>query len=331
MNETLAKDLKFTHGLINYGLASFQGRIAYYTALDDLQFEGAPLEELERSRKACDRFAKWMPTIWKHELLFSSSWTSPSSFESEYTVEALHNLRPELNALADQIVHIFADKDTPQKPQNIKQLLAAFIRHAACQARYVEGVAEYAKVNQDTDIKEQLELAIENSRQEEKLALEMAAEYRRAPSNLGAFLGALRQNTLLLPCVFRTHVHDINQLTSSLSGGFGFAQMGASEQEAAQWTSLGFAAAQAGYWRAYGIGPAEAQVWIQQGFPGAALAGPWRFRNFSPALAREWFLAGFSALIAQPWAQAGDTPTQAKNYIEQGINHPAELKRSQPF
>jgi hypothetical protein len=327
MDQNLAQDIRFTHGLINYLVASYQGRMTFFSSLDSLAYQGTPLEEIDRSRKVFDRALKWKNSIWKHELLFSSAWKTPESFESENTVDSLLNLLPELENIARALLQILVDPKTPDSPEQIKFLIAAYARHAYGQEYYIRGFLEYATVLSDPKIAAQFNLALPGALDEVESAKYFITSYNNAQVPLPSLLGLLQQVTLLLPCVFRTHIHDINLLTAPLRGGVGLEQIGFDEAEAARWQQIGLSPGPAGYWRAYGMSPDESATWIQNGFTAAAIAAPWRFRQFTPAVAISWVQRGFSAQLAQPWFQAGSDPDQALGFIQQGVEHPAQLKR----
>lgn len=301
--------------------------MTFFSTLDSLGYEGTPLEEIDRSRKVFERALKWRTSIWKHELLFSSSWKSPESFESENTVSALLNLLPELENVARALLQILVDPKTPENPEQIKFLIAAYARHASAQEHYIRGFLEYAAVLSDPQIAAQFNMALPGALEEVESSKSFISTYKAGQIPLTNFLGTLQQATLLLPCVFRTHIHDINLLTAPLRGGIGFEQLGIDGSEAMRWQQLGLAPGPAGYWMSYGMGPEEAATWMQNGFTAAAIAAPWRFRQFPPAVAIAWVQRGFAPQIAQPWFQAGSDPDQALGFIQQGVEHPAQLKR----
>ena len=93
------QDIEFTHALLNYGHAAFQGRYTFYNILDQLNFKDLQIEEIERSRKVIDRLAKWTSQLWKGEVVFYTSWTRAESFEAENVVELLENLKLSIKSL----------------------------------------------------------------------------------------------------------------------------------------------------------------------------------------------------------------------------------------
>lgn len=325
MDQRLQKDIEFTHSMLNFINAAFQGRFTFYNILDQLAFRSLPVEEIERSQRVLDKVSRWKGQLFNGTLLFSSSATSPESFEAQNALELLENLRPDLTTLSQQCAAILADNQTPSKPENIKLLIAAYGRFAYSREHYIKGFLELGSLMKLIDILERFNPLVAPAQQDVARANELATAYRPPSQVAPQFFGYLQSLSLHLPSIFLSAINDINQLISPYKGGLSYASLGIPAQEGKQWQDFGLSPAQAGYWRAFYMGPEEAMNWLKSGFQSAQSAADWRALGFSAQIAPYWLAKGFAPFQALPWFQAGIDPDQAIEYIKNGINHPAQL------
>lgn len=323
---TKRQDIEFTHALLNYAHAAFQGRYTFYNILDQLNFKDLPLEEIERSRKVIDRLARWISQLWKGEIVFYSNWTKAESFEAENVVELLENLRPELERLANATLTAISSKETPNQPEQVKLLIAAYGRNAYSKENYIRGLLEFGSILQISDLVAQSTELLNLAKPEIERTNFFLSSYKN-PQTLDAnFFGNLSYSCMLLPAVLRSHIHDISQLISQFKGGFSFSAAGIPDAEVSSWEAAQFSPGAAGYWRAYGMGPQEALAWINGGFNTPTMAAEWKFVGIPPNIAPLWATKGFNPATALPWIQAGIDPDQALNFIKDGITDPAKLR-----
>ncbi|MBX7143646.1 MAG: hypothetical protein K1X79_04275 [Oligoflexia bacterium] len=327
MDQRLQKDIEFTHSMLNFINAAFQGRFTFYNILDQLCFQSLPIEEIERSQRVLDKVTRWKSQLFGGALLFSSAANSPESFEAQNALELLENLRPDLTALSQQCAAILGDNQTPSKPENVKLLIAAYGRFAYSREHYIKGFLELGSLMKLIDILERFNPLALPAQQDVARANELVTAYKPPSQVNPQFFGYLQSLCLHLPSIFLSAIHDINLLISPYKGGISYAGLGIPAQEGKQWQDYGFSPSQAGYWRAYYMGPEEAASWMKCGFQSAQSAADWRALGIPSQVAPYWLARGFNPFQAVPWFQAGIDPDQALEHIRNGINHPAQLRQ----
>lgn len=327
MDNKHQQDIAFTHSFLNYLTAAYQGRFAALNILQQLAFHGLSTEEIGRTRAALEKVRRWVVELSNQACLFSSSWTTPETFEAQNAYKLLEDIKPELQQTAEAVLTILADAGTPDNPQAVKFLIAAYGRYAYSRDNYVKGSIDYAKHFGYTDMAEQFGEVHKASALDVETAHNFLNVYKARTQVNDAFFRALFDECLPLPAVFRTHTHDINLLLAPYKGGVSFEVLDFFGPEIMQWKSLNFDAANAGYWRAYGFGAEEAADWLQTGLQAPAAAFDWKSRGIGFQDAAPWVQNNFSANVAARWLNAGFNCDQAVHYINRGVNDPEVAKK----
>lgn len=320
MNEA---DLFLSHKIINYLSASYQGRFAalnIYGQLDSKEFTS---DELLRVQQGIEKIGGWAAVVIGGEPLFCATWSRPQTPPAQEAMEFLRGLKPDISRLVSKLQSYLGLKDLSAFPEAVKFLIGAFGRYAYSRDSYVRGFIDFGNMFQKP------ELAAEYS----NMLTEVAEELQWVQTFMAGFQGSdpkdpslyegLLQEAVLLPGVFRTHIHDLNQLIATYSGAFSYGLAEFSDVEAQAWQRLGVLPIEAGYWRAYGFPADEVARWKNAGILYYKLAVDWRRFGFSPESAAPWFQRDHSVAIARLWSEAGFGVIAAEAQFAQGITDPA--------
>ena len=325
MDDALIKDREATYAILNYLRAGYQGKFTFCTLLSQLQHEGFKSEELTLVQQAQNKISGWIAQLFAGECLLSAAWKEAQTFEAQDALKLLENLKPDLRMLASETDRILA---LPERPldSDVKLLLAALVRMNYSRDSYLRGFVEYEGKFGTPQTQQQYDSLLSQSSDFISTAQELGRTYRESgfqvanlpPEYLATLFGLC--NTM--PVIFRTQLHDVNQLLAPFKGGLSFSAAEFGKEEADAWSVAGFSPTHAGYWRAYKIPPADAKTWLLFKFNDPALVVLWNNTGFTPEQASLWFRAGFPPDYAMRWHLAGYTPEQAKQSIEGGIPEP---------
>lgn len=322
MDQKHQQDLEYTHSVLNYLNATYQGRFASLNVLQQLGYQGFAIAEIERTRSVLEKVRRWTSELWQQVCLLSPSWTQPETFEAQSALQFAEAIRVELLQVAEECQAFLNDAATPQKPQQVKFLIASYARFAYSRDNYIKGFIEFAKVfGQPTMLHYYTSLQPTATEDIETVAAMLNA-YKDPSQPAHNFFGALFHECVRLPGVFRTHVHDLLQLLAPFQGGFSFERAGIVAVEALDWQNASFGPVQAGYWRAYNFSPEEASRWVKAGFESAAVAFDWKLFSILPEVASQWAQRGAPAAVAVEWLRAGYTVEAAADLIARGIKEP---------
>ena len=325
MNIDLAKDRLITHSILNYLAASYQGWFAGLNLLSQLEHQAFSEADMTVVQQALSSINTWTAQLYQDECLFSASWQTAETFEAKHALDLLEKVKPVLLRDAAEVVRIMALQEFPLDP-DVRLLLASLARHAYSRDAYVRGFIEYGERFGLAPMAEKYSELLPQTQEilgrlSELLRLYRSASLKAADLERSFFL-LLHESCLNLAAVFRTHVHDINQLLSPFKGGFSFGAAEFSRAEAELWQDAGFGPAPAGYWRAYEIDPEEAKAWCAAKMTEVTLVIEWRRAGFTPETAPPWFAAGFPPGYAVVWSQAGFSPEKAQAQIQAGVLEP---------
>jgi len=324
VTEDIEKDLDFTHSIINYINATYQGRFAYHTILLQLQQEPYVEARIDESKEALARVTTWLTLLWERKPIFSFTPQRSDKTEGDHALELLVVVSGELEELATRLEEILLESATTgYSTEHYQELLACFARFAYSRDNYLRGFVDLAKFKQDEEIKVRFEDALKQSDEDIQLAHTLLKHFKANTQNPGAaFNGALYSEVVPLAGIFRSYVHDIRQLLGVFGEGFSYDTAGISEGEARVWKDIGIEPIEAGYWLAYGLDARAALKWSQLGVTNYRVAGLWQAWGFQPEQAIEWQKAGYIPRLAGPWIKAGFELEEASKYINKGITLP---------
>lgn len=321
----LSEDISYSHSVLNFLNAEYQGRFAYYNILAQLEPELDLSTDIDQSRQALTFAAEAFKKLWKNEPIFSLSWKKPETPDAEACFELLDAAFRELATLALEIRPLLQRKDFHNHSfTDLSTLVASYGRFAYGRDNFCRGLIELAKHQENHDLVENYERHLKESDDDIKVAhafLRSARERISDPS----FFTALFSECVTLPGEFRCRAHDIRQVLSVYLGEFTYEFAGISDEERASWKDLGINPVEAGYWLSFSIGAREALSWIQKGVTSFRTAGLWRSWFFPPDIAAAWIKVGFTPPEATPWANSEIAPEKAKEYREKGVLHPSGI------
>ena len=329
----LNQDRLLSHGVLNYLSSVFQGRFAALNFLSAIKHPACRPELITRTQQVIATLTNWVEALYKNEILLSSSWSQPETFEAKNAVDLLDSLRPELKDLAAESRRIL---QLPQLPsaEELGLLVSFIVRSVYSRDAYLRGFIEYGKNFNLPDMVAGYESLLPRV-SEERLRVEQVMEQFR--KNTGPisqlppdFLYAIHSMAGNLPTVFRTQFHDVIQLIAPFKGGMNFSLAEFDGREATAWQSFNIGPVQAGYWRAHGFEPEAARNWLDNRIGDPAFAADWAHAGFTGQVALPWIEARFAPDYARVWASAGYTPEQAIRSIERGIRVPGGTPEQNP-
>jgi len=325
------KDSEFSHSVINYVNATYQGRFAYHNIL--LQLQNQPYLEgrIDESKQALAKVTEWLKALWDQNPIFSFTPNYTHAQEADHALSLLAIVRDELIELATNVQNAIKDQNaTSRSEQLICELIASVGRFAYSRDNYLRGFVELAKFRKDQETKGRFEEELKQSDQDVQLAHSLLKHFKTNAASPGAaFYSALFSEAIPLPGIFRSYVHDIRQLLAIFEGGFTYLSAGITENESRAWKDIGISPLEAGYWLAYGIDAQGALKWNQLGITNYRVAGLWTAWSFPPDVAVKWLKAGYIPRLAGPWIRAGFELEEASNYINQGITLPEMIPPQQ--
>ncbi len=325
MSSDLAKDRFVSHSILNYLLASYQGKFSATSALLLMGYSDLNEEDLSKIQSTLARIMGWQNLLRKDECLFSASWTSAETFDSQNALHLLTALKPDLYQLSLDLIQVLTLKELPSTDQ-VKFLLAGLARSVYAKDTFIRGHIDYGLFFGLPDIAQRFSLALPVSEDEVEQVHKLLNVFRASLENSHRleedFYRSLYFVSMELPFSFRSHIHDINQLLSQFEGEFDFQAAEFVPAEASQWQEAGLGPVPAGYWRAYNVGPEEAKAWSEAKFVDASVAYRWKTLGFSPDSGSPWLANEFSPDYAALWAASGYTPDKAKEMITKGIKRP---------
>jgi hypothetical protein len=331
MMSDLAKDRLATHAVTNYLVAGYQGRFTFLNVLAQLQYPNVTEEALTFVRQALDRIAFWIDELWHDRFLFAAQWTAPQTFDSRQALELLDQLKPDLYSTANEIVRIIALPNPHEKFENTAFLCAAFGRFAYARENYIKGFIDFSNKFGEQQEASRYAALLPPAQEDVRLTHTLLSMIRDPNASANEnFTRGLTERCVPLIAVFRTHVHDINQLLGQFRGGMSFDKADFTVQEATAWNEIGLGPVPAGYWRANAFSPADAGGWIKYGFSIPSTASSWRVFGFTPDTARPWAQLNFAPPLARLWVQVGYSPEEAKQQNDLGITDPLKAPHKAP-
>lgn len=319
------KDRELSFSIINYLSASYRGKLAGYTLLGQMEHSSFEVGEISVLQHMIERIAEWLAGFTKGELLFSSSWETPETFEAQNALSLLDKLKPDLLSNAQQITNFLEGKEKIDS-ENAKWLFSNLIRSAFARDIYLRGFILYGETYNNTSIVENYNNLLSQATQHNAIIQQGIEIFREAKYDLNTlgdnFLMTLLAGCEELPSVFRTHAQDINLLSANYKGGVSFENLDFNKEEASAWLLAGITPEPAGYWRAFGFGPQESIEWLNSFVNDPGEANAWKMSNMLPAAVKPWKESGFIFNSAMNWIQAGYAPHIAKEHVDRGIFSP---------
>jgi hypothetical protein len=328
MSKLTPQDIQATHAVTNYLLAELQGRFAFLNILS--QLSPIPLKEevVNATRQLIDKTTLWIDDLWEGTPLFLSSHKQAETFDAQESLAALREVKRELGVQIQELLRVLFLPSPGEKTDDIAFLVATFGRYAYTRENFIRGQLECV---QKLGMKREMEgyaKSLPTAQEEIKFTHSLLTIFRDGFKEVSQaqYTKTLLDKTFPLVAVFRTHIHDINQLLARYAGGLTYENADFALEEARTWESLQIAPELAGYWRAQGFNAREAHDWITTRLAPPAVAAFWKLCGFNAESATPWIQHDLSPQFARSWAKAGFSAAQAKELTARGINDPAKAR-----
>lgn len=325
---TLNKDLHLTAEFVTFLRSGFYAQIVFESALARLESPLLKPDYLDTAHKALDKIDVWLKDLSAELPIFSTSWSSPETFDAIAAMSFMKELRKDLQWLIPQVELALRSPTLAQDRDSVKLLVAALIRSAAARSSYVETLYSVFSQLKATDLAQQVSFEIEGAKEYVHVTQIILDTFSITRTYDPALCDKLRKEAALTPSDFRAHIHDTNILLHVYAKQFTFDLADIPRDEEQLWMKFQIPAVPAGYWRAYGFSPEEFLEWRRLGISGAPLAANWRRANFSPQEAIPWIREGIPPAIAIIWRPSGIEPARVASLLQRGITDPAKAPRS---
>ncbi len=323
----LDRDKEFSHSVLNYLNAGYQGEFAHLNIIS--QFQPGTIEESEMSelQESLQKVNTWIRSFQEGETILSLDWPKPMTPDAEKAMELLGRLPSHLRQIADELRKlVWVSNFAESRSESIYFLIACVGRYAYSRDNYLRGLLELARLSSHKESIKQYELLLERSEEDVKLAHALLQTYKSSQQQSDHFLHAVFSESVAIPGILRSQAHDIDQLLSVYTSDFNFEQAHITNEDAEVWKQIGLGPVEAGYWIANEIAPQEALLWNQAGIVDYAVAGLWRSWKFPPDVAAAWIQAEFLPADAAMWANAQIPPEEAQVFIKRGLTDPSQIR-----
>lgn len=323
MEGEVVNDIEITHSLVNYLYAAFCGKFSWCQVLSKLQSSHFTSGDLVLTKEHLRTIEKWIADLYNDQPILKADWSYPETQQARTAFGLLDKLKYEFIDLAEKLDTVISAGDYSSSKDRVALLTASFARYSYSKQAYCNGFLRYAKHFQKTRLEEQYTALLPQTDYDIRLADLFVGVVQNSAKAPAQFFIDMRDEAILLPGVFKSNVHDINQLQNMFDKPFTFTMAEISEYEAKNWTELEIAPITAGYWKAYGFLPKAAATWRQVGIEDPSLAAAFRDFQFIPQEASNWIQAGIPPCTAKRWRAAGHDLQSALTMINQGILEPA--------
>jgi hypothetical protein len=323
----LNKDIHLSAEFITLLRAGFYSQILFEGALGKLGLELLPEGYLDGAHKAFDKIDVWIKDITNNLPIFSTSWSSPETFDAISAVSYMRDLKRDLLWLIPQVETALRVPNLAQERDAVKLLVGACVRSAATRNSYAETLSAIFTQLQAKDLAEQVYLEVPAARDYFNVTQIIVDTFSSSGAYTDELCERLRVEASLTPGDFRAHVHDANILLNVYSKEFTFELAEISPDEAQPWIEERIPAVAAGYWRAYELTPEDFIEWKALGITSAPIAANWRRAQFDPKEAVEWIKQGLAPSVALVWRNAGFEPARALSMLQRGISDPSRAPR----
>lgn len=319
----LNKDIHLSAEFVTMLRAGFFSQILFEGALAKLECSLLPETYLDTAHKAFDKIDVWIKDIASNLPIFSTSWTSPETFDAISAMNFMREIKRDLLWLIPQVEEALRLPNLAQERDAVKLLAAACLRSAATRNSYVETLSAIFTKLQAKDLAAQVALELESSRDYFQVSQVIVDTFASKAAYADDLCEKLRSEASLTPSDFRAHIHDANILLHVYAKEFTFDLAEVPRDEAQTWIDKRIPAVAAGYWRAYEFSPEDFLEWTNLGVSGAPLAANWRRAQFGPQEAVEWIKEGLTPAIARTWQDSGLDPARVVSMLQRGITDPS--------
>lgn len=320
--EDLGRDLDISHNVLNYLNASFQGYFASLNVLSQLGYQAFNPDEVEKCQKNIEFVEKLLGQLAQGIPVFSMVWKIPQTADAKEALSKVAQLKSLLQHTANHIEKLLIDTELLEDQENMKYLISSYSWFAYTNENYIKGYVEFGKNFTIPEIVSSYEALLPQAEQNLKAAHLFFDIYSGEEEIPQVFFKSIFEESLFLPGMFRTNIHDLNKFLALYKQPFSFEQTDIPPAEAEEWRVINVDPTLAGYWHAFGYTANDMVDWMQNGITVPRQAWFWSCLQFDPQTSRDWIQFGFAPPLAREWANAGFTAEEAVDHIKHGLTNP---------
>jgi len=325
---TLHKDFNLTIEFLAFLRAGLFSQVMLENAESRLKAAFLPPGYIETPHKGLDRIDSWMKELEEGLPIFSTSWTTPETFDAISAMGLLKELKRDVLWFAQGVESALMVPDLVEDRASVKLLAAGVHRSATTRLAYLETLTHAFASLKVTDRAQAAAAEIPDAQVFLKTANTIIDIFAQDTPYEPALCEQLRVEASLVPCDMRAQARDARILLNVYAKQFDYELAEIPHAEAKPWLDMKVPAVAAGYWHAYRFTPQDYVRWASIGIRGAPLAAYWRRARFHPEDAMEWIQKGTPPIVAMEWARAGFDAGRAVAMMQRGIVDPTKAPRN---
>lgn len=324
----LHKDFHLTTEFLAFLRAGLFSQVMLENAESRLQAAFLPPGYIETPHKGLDRIDFWMKELEDGLPLFSTSWTTPETFDAISAMGFLKELKRDVLWFAQVVENALMVPDLANDRGSVKILAAGVHRSATTRLAYLETISHTFATLKVPERAQAAASEIPDARAFLQTANAIVDIFAPDTPFEPTLCEKLRVEASLVPSDMRAHAHDARILLNVYAKLFDYDLAEIPSAEAKPWLDMNIPAVAAGYWHAYKFTPQDYVRWASVGIRGAPLAAYWRRARFHPEDAMEWIQKGIPPMVAMEWVRAGFDAGRAVAMMQRGILDPSKAPRN---
>lgn len=324
----LHKDLHLTTEFLAFLRAGLFAQIMLEGAASRLGASFLPPHYVENAHKGFDKLDTWLKELEDGLPIFSTSWSSPDTFEAISAMGFMKELKRDLLWFAQIVEEALRIPDLVDNQEAVKLLAAGVHRSAATRLAYLETLNETFLKLKAPDRAQQSAAEMPEAKGFLQTANTIIDIFSDENQHTQELCDRLRIEASLVPADMRAHAHDARILLNVYAKQFDYELAEIPSAEARAWFDMKIPAVAAGYWFAYQFTPNEFARWASVGVRGAPIAAYWRRAGFIPEEAVTWIQKGLPPMIAREWSAAGFNAERTVAMLQRGITEPTKAPRN---
>jgi len=324
----LHKDLHLTAEFLAFLRGGFYSQVMLESAASRLNANFLNEDYVEGAHKAFEKIDGWLKELEDGMPLFSTSWSSPDTFDAINAMGLMRDLKRDILWFADLVDTALRTPNLVEDRESTKILAAGVLRSAAARLSYIETLSETFLNLKAPDRVQQFAAEIPEAKSFLQTANTIVDLFSNDNPYSPELCERLRVEASLVPSSMRAYAHDARVLLNIYSKEFSYELAEIPPQAAKPWLEMMVPAVAAGYWYAYNFTPQDYLRWASVGIRGAPLAAYWRRARFDPEDAVQWIQQGIPPMIAIEWARAGFDAGRTVAMLQRGITDPTKAPRN---
>ncbi|MEN9845824.1 MAG: hypothetical protein RIS36_971 [Pseudomonadota bacterium] len=324
----LHKDLHLTAEFIAFLRGGFHSQIMVEGAASRLSANFLQEDYVEAAHNAFEKLDTWFKELEDGMPLFSTSWSTPDTFDAINAMGLMKDLKRDLLWFADLVEKALAAQNLVDDRESTKILAAGVLRSAATRLSYIETLSDAFLKLKAPERAQQFAAELPEARTFFQTANTIVDLFSNDTPYVPALCERLRIEASLVPSSMRAYAHDARVLINIYSKEFSYELAEIPPHAAKPWLGMNVPAVAAGYWFAYNFTPQDYARWASVGIRGAPLAAYWRRAKFDPEDAVQWIQQGIPPMVAIEWARAGFDAGRTVAMLQRGITDPSKAPRN---